>query len=66
MGGLFKRIDHKAFKQPLPEYEKGKFSKIHKNNHHAKINYTYTNTNNFIHMIVPIEYLCMMGPNSEN
>ncbi len=63
--GPVKKLDHKAFKQPLQEYEKVQSSKIHEKNHDEKINYTYANIDNVINMIEPIEYLCMMGPNSD-
>ena len=64
--GLVKNVDHKAFKQPLPKYEKGESSKAAaKKNHDAKINYTYANTDNLIAMLEPVEYICMASSDNE-
>lgn len=59
--GLVKNYDHKAFKKPLPEYEKGEASNVHKKSN-AKINHTYTNTDNIINMFEPIGNICLLGP----
>ena len=65
--GLVKNVDHKAFKQPLPEYEKGESSKVAaKKNHDTKISYAYTNTDNVIGMFKPVEYICMASSNNDN
>ena len=65
--GLVKNSDHKAFKQPLPEYEKGESSKAAaKKNHDAKISYAYANTDNVIGMLEPVEYICMASSNNDN
>ena len=64
--GLIKNVDHKDFKQPLLEYEKGETSKAPKKNHYTKISYAYANTDNVIGMLEPIEYLCMASSNDEN
>lgn len=42
--------DHKVFKDPLPTYEQGDSSRSKEG---AKINYTYFNNDNVIHMIEP-------------
>lgn len=47
--GHHKKNDHKAFQTPLPSYEKGESSKSN------KINYTYIDDDNVIHMIEPCE-----------
>ena len=64
--GLINNSDHKAFKQPLPEYKKGETSKAAKKNHDAKIIYAYTDIDNVIGMLDPIESLCMTSPNDDN
>lgn len=48
--GLVNNYDHKAFKEPLPKYDKGEAS-TSKKDEGAKINYTYTNNSNVINMI---------------
>lgn len=58
--GLVKNSNHKAFKTPLPEYEKVESSQAHKKNHDAKINYTYTPDSPVINMIEPVESVLMM------
>lgn len=45
--GHYTNNDHKAFQTPLPSYEKGEISKSN------KINYTYTDDDNVIHMVEP-------------
>lgn len=61
--GLVKNSNHKDFKQPLPEYEKGETSKANKKGNDTKVSYAYTNTDNVINMIEPIsESIYMMGP----
>ena len=37
-----------------------------KNNHDTKISYAYTDTNNVIGMLDPVEYICMASPNNDN
>ena len=65
--GLVKNADHKAFKQPLPKYEKGESSKVAtKKNHDAKISYAYVDTNNVIGMLELVEYICMASSNNDN
>ena len=64
--GLTKNVDHKAFKQPLPKYDKGETSKANKKNHNAKISYAYADIDNVIGMLEPIEYLCMESPSDKN
>ena len=65
--GLVKNADHKAFKQPLPKYERGESSKAAtKKNHDAKISYAYTDTDNVIGMLEPVEYICMARSNNDN
>lgn len=64
--GLVKIFDHKAFKKPLPEYEKVESSKATKNNHDAKISYAYADTDNVISILEPIEYICMASLNNDN
>lgn len=55
--------DHKAFKDPIPKYEKGETSNNKNKSHDAKINYTQANTNNVINVIEPINgSVYMMGP----
>ena len=63
--GLVKNANHKAFKQPLPKYEKGETSKAAKKNHDAKISYSYANKDKIIDMLEPVEYVCMASPNNE-
>ncbi len=62
--GLTKNADHKAFKQPLPEYDSGGTSKANKKNHAANISYAYAD--NVIGMLEPVEYLCMKSPTGNN
>ena len=38
--GLVKNFDHKAFKTPLPDYDKSESSQVDKKNHDVKIHYT--------------------------
>ena len=57
---LVKNSDNKAFKTPLPEYEKGESSRVQKKSHDAKINYTYANSNNVINMLELIESVFTM------
>ena len=52
MDGHNKNIDHKAFKEPFPSYDKGESSKSKPNN---KVNYTYSNNDNVINMVEPID-----------
>ena len=47
-----KNIDHKAFKEPLSSYDKGECSK---SKSHNKVNYTYSNDDNVINMVEPID-----------
>ena len=63
--GLVKNLDHKAFKTPLPEYEKGESSQANKKNHDAKIHYTYATNDNVINMIELVERVLMMRPQKE-
>lgn len=51
--GLNTNVDHKAFKEPLPKYEKGETSKPKDGK--AAINYTYTATENVINMLEVVE-----------
>ena len=60
MDGLVKNSNYKAFRTPLPQYEKGKSSQENKKNHDAKINYTYANNDNVINILEPIESVLMM------
>ena len=60
--GLVKISNHKVFKTPLPEYEKGESSQVNKKNLDAKINYTYANNDNVINTMKPIENVFMMRP----
>ena len=62
---MIKNFNHKAFKTPLPEYEKGEFSQANKKNHDAKINYTYTNNDNVINMLEPTKRVLMMRPQDD-
>ena len=55
-------MNHKAFKTPLPEYEKEESPQVHKKNHDAKINYTYANIYNVINMLELIKSIYTMGP----
>ena len=58
MDGLIKILDYKALKEPLPKNTQGESSNtntnIWKKNHDAKINYTYTNANNLLFVLEPI------------
>ena len=63
--GLVKNLDHKAFKTPLPKYDKGESSQANKKNHDAKIHYTYATNDNVINMIEPVERVFMMRPQKE-
>ena len=60
--GLVKNFDHKVFKTPLLEYEKGESSQENKKNQDAKINYTYATNENVINMLEPVESVFMMRP----
>ena len=65
--GLVKNADHRAFKQPLLEYEKGESSKaVAKKNHDAKTSYAYANIDKVIGILEPIEYICMASSNNDN
>ena len=44
--------DHKDFKEPFPTYDKGESSKTQT---HHKVNYTYSNDDNVINMIEPMD-----------
>ena len=66
MDGLTKNVDHKAFKQPLPEYDQSETSKANKKNCVANISYAYADANNVIGMLEPIEYLCMTSLSDNN
>lgn len=63
---LVKNYDHKAFKTPLPDYKKGESSQANKKNHDAKINYTYTDSENMINMLEPVESVFMMRSQGNN
>ena len=58
--GLVKNIDHKAFKTPLPDYDKGESSQANKKNHNVEIHYTYATNDNVINMVEPVESIFMM------
>ena len=58
--GPVKNSNHKAFKTPLPEYDKGESLQASKKNYDAKIHYTYVTNDNVINMIKPIEDVFMM------
>ena len=45
-------VDHKDFKEPFPIYDKGESSKAQT---HHKVNYTYSNDDNVINMIEPVD-----------
>ena len=47
-----KNMNHKDFKEPFPSYEKGENSKSKPNN---KVNYTYSNEDNIINTVEPID-----------
>ena len=49
--GLAKNFDHKVFKTPLLDYDKGESSQADKKNHDAKIHYTYATNDNAINMV---------------
>lgn len=51
--GHHKNLDHKAFKEPFPPYEKGETSKTKPNN---KINYAYPKDDNVINMVEPVDF----------
>ena len=51
MDGHNKNVDHKAFKEPFPTYDKGESSK---EKPHNKTNYTYSNDANVINMVEPV------------
>ncbi len=51
--GHNKNSDHKVFKEPFPAYEKGETSKPEPYN---KVNYMYSNDENVIHMVEPIDF----------
>ena len=63
--GLVKNSDHKSFKTPLPNYEKGDSSQADKKNHDAKIHYTYATNDNVINMVELVERVFMMRPQRE-
>ena len=50
--GRNENINHKAFKEPFSSYEKGESSKWKPNN---KVNYTYSNDENVINMVEPMD-----------
>ena len=52
MDGHNKNADHKAFKEPFLTYDKGECSKAQT---HHKINYTYSNDDNVINMVEPVD-----------
>ena len=52
MDGHNKNADHKAFKEPFPTYEKGESSKAQT---HHKVSYTYSNNDNVINMVEPVD-----------
>ena len=52
MDGHKKNTDHKAFKEPFPSYYKGESSK---SKLHNKVNYTYSNDDNVITMVEPLD-----------
>lgn len=43
---------HKAFKEPFPKYE---IEEVSKSKNTSKVNYMFSNNNNVIHMVEPIE-----------
>ena len=53
--GLTSNSDHKAFKEPLPKYEKGEVSTNNNKNGKATINYTYPKADNVINMLEVVE-----------
>ena len=53
--GHNKNTDQKAFKEPFPTYEKGESSNTQT---HHKVNYTYTENDNIISMVEPVDEEC--------
>ena len=51
--GHNKNSDHKAFKEPFPSYEK---EENKKQKTHNKINYTYSNDDEIVHMVEPVDF----------